>query len=191
MYSAKKRYLVALGIWWALCIAVMLGLGVLVVLPQEERLADLEGQINDVAQRLAHAQEAGKPQTQARVQAEMTELKQRLADFTVRADSASSLTFQIGQLADMIQLKDLTSKRKEGLSQDKLEGFQNLGEVWLEVAFKGDFWQFAQFINRLERHEPVVFVETFNIKRDIRGGQAREAEVSLCFLVQSESMAKL
>jgi len=191
VYSAKKRYLVALGIWWALCIAVMLGLGVLVVLPQEERLADLEGQINDVAQRLAHAQEAGKPQTQARVQAEMTELKQRLADFTVRADSASSLTFQIGQLADMIQLKDLTSKRKEGLSQDKLEGFQNLGEVWLEVAFKGDFWQFAQFINRLERHEPVVFVETFNIKRDIRGGQAREAEVSLCFLVQSESMAKL
>ncbi|HEV58024.1 MAG TPA: hypothetical protein ENN87_11120 [Phycisphaerales bacterium] len=191
MYSAKKRYLVAMGIWWTLCIAVMLGLGVLVVLPQKERLADLANQTHDVAQRLAHAQEAGKPQTQARVQAEMTELKQRLADFTVRADSASSLTFQIGQLADMIQLKDLTSKRKEGLSQDKLEGFRNLGEVWLEVAFKGDFWQFAQFINQLERHEPVVFVETFNIKRDIRGGQAREAEVSLCFLVQSESVAKL
>lgn len=191
MYSAKKKYLVALGIWWALCVAAMVVLGALVVLPQEERLTDLEGQIKDVAQRLAHAQEAGKPQTQARVQAEMEELQQRLADFTVRADSASSLTFQIGQLADTIQLKDLTSKRKEGLSQEKLEGFQNLGEVWLEVAFKGDFWQFAQFINQLERHEPVVFIETFNIQRDIRGGQAREAEVSLCFLVQSESVAKL
>jgi hypothetical protein len=191
VHSTKKRYLATLGIWWAVCAGVMLVLGVLVVMPQEERLTDLEGQINEVAQRLAHAQEAGKPQTQARVQAEMAELQQRLADFTVQTDSASSLTFQIGQVADTIQLKELTSKRREGLSQEKLEGFQNLGEVWLEVAFKGDFWQFAQFINRLERHEPVVFVETFHIQRDARGGQAREAEVSLCFLVQSESVAQL
>ena len=191
MRSAKKKYLIALGIWCAVCVAVLLGTAVLVILPQEERLADLQGQVDEVAQRLANAQNAAKPETKARLHAELTTLRDRLCDFTVDSEAAASLTFQIGQLADAIQVGGLTSKRKEGFSQDKLEGFQLLGEIWLDVSFQGDFSQFAQFINRLERHRPVVFVEKFNIERDPHEAHIKEVEVSLCFLVQSKPVAKL
>jgi len=190
MHPARKKYLIALGAWWGLCLVGAVALGVVVVLPQENQRAALQKQLDETAERLRHVEAAASPKARARMQAELDALRQRLNAFAVESNSTTALTFQIGQLAEAAQIQGLTSKRKEGLSREKLEGFQALGEVWFDMEFKGNFWQFAQFINQLERHQPVVFVETFELDRNPRGGTLQDATISVCFMVRSEPVAK-
>ena len=158
--------------------------------PQEHKLQTLQRQISETEEQLQNVHLARNPKTLQRLQERLEETRNRLGEFVVSLDSAAALNFQIGQLANEVELQDLTSERKEGLSQDVLEGYPNLGEVWFELDFETNFPRFAEFINLLERHRPVVFVEKFNIKQKSQNPKIKDVQLTLCFFIESREVAK-
>jgi hypothetical protein len=56
----------------------------------------------------------------------------------------------------------------------------------IDVRFTGSFLQFAAFLNMLERHRPVVFVDKFEIKRSQQDSLSHKVRMNLAVLVRSQ-----
>ena len=65
-----------------------------------------------------------------------------------------------------------------------------VGENQIDVFFEGTFNQFAAFLNSLERHEPVIFVEQFKISRDLRDDTRNKVTMTLSVLVNQPQDAE-
>ncbi|MBN1819021.1 MAG: hypothetical protein JW828_16795 [Sedimentisphaerales bacterium] len=157
--------------------------------PQTQRLESLQQQLSETSQRWTEVRQAKTPQAMQRLQDRLEVIQDRLGEFMVSADSDTSVNFQIGRLANELELRNLTSERKEGFSQKVLDGYKNLGEVWMELNFESDFPKFAEFVNQLERHRPVLFVEKFRIEQKPHKPAVKDVQLTLCFFIESREVA--
>jgi hypothetical protein len=83
-------------------------------------------------------------------------------------------------------VSDFTVKTSEqGRVQDTLTA-RNLQENYIETAFTSDFLQFASFLNALERHHPVIFVDRFKISYGDHGGMSNKADMTLSYFVRKK-----
>jgi hypothetical protein len=60
-----------------------------------------------------------------------------------------------------------------------------LGADYIYVSFKGNFNQFARFVNEMERHKPIIFVDKFTITRSDQSGFDNEINMVLAAFVCS------
>jgi hypothetical protein len=176
VYAVASLGLLAAGYAWA-------------ILPQKQHLQSLQNQLTEANERWNEVHQAKAPKTMQRLQDRLEVIRDRLDEFVIPSDSAATLNFQIGQIANELELRNLTSERKEGLSQNVLDGYKNLGEVWLELNFETNFPKFAEFVNLLERHRPIVFVEKFKIEQKAQKPLVKDVQLTLCFFVESKEVA--
>ncbi len=63
---------------------------------------------------------------------------------------------------------------------------KNLQENRIEIAFASNFRQFASFLNALERHQPVIFVDRFKVSRGDQSGTPNKVDMALSFFVRKK-----
>ncbi|MBN1125857.1 MAG: hypothetical protein JXA82_12680 [Sedimentisphaerales bacterium] len=189
LHGKSRTYTVGLLVYGVVSFALLAGGYFLTMHPQKQKLDALKMQLSETNERLSEIRQARSPQTMQRLQDRLEGIRDRLSDFVVSLDSAATLNFQIGQLANELELQNLTSERKEGLSQNVLDGCKHLGEVWLELDFETNFPQFADFINLLERNRPIVFVEKFKIEHKAQNPKIKDVQLTLCFFIESKEVA--
>ena len=185
-----SRYTIVMAAIWAVSAVVLGGGYVLLYLPQQAELLQVTNQCNESQIALEQAQLAGQDQTRVKQQQQFEEVSQLISGFSTQEDSVTELVFEIGRIANELRLSEFSSEDQRQENYPTVGKSKLVSEVWLKVDFEATFEQFAQFLNRLERHDPVVFVEVVSFRRGTRDANEHKASLKLSFLAETEAKNK-
>ena len=182
MRAGSKRYGIITGVYLAVCVAAMGLFYGAVLRPQNRQWAQLHQELTELTEQYDQVQLSRTEQSKARLQERLAAVKKTWQDFVVDPARASALAFQIGQMATDLKVSDFSARRRDSQSQEEMQDYKIIDESWLQIGFRGPFESFAQFINRIERNQPLMFVEEFALKKNQDAAAKPEVEVSLCYM---------
>lgn len=186
MNPIYKKYTTMVALFWVACLLVLLVAYVLALKPQRQVRRDIEDKLAMQKEMLEGALEASNPQTKERFAREVQEYRAKLRDFVTDSDGAANMTFDISRIANEEKVSAFSIKMIGGAQLDSVAQCEYIGENRMEVSFEGNFNQFARFVNALERHRPVVFVDSFSIGRSNFGTGGNHITMSLSVFVEKK-----
>jgi hypothetical protein len=182
--KARNRYLLVLAIAWGPCLLVAAASYAVILRPQLDHRKELEALVASTKERYSRAIEAAKEKDQSRLAGQVESLHDRIGDFVVSLTDAPDLAFKIGELANEAKLTSFGMRPANRNGPDALPDFEHIVEKHVGLTFSGEFSRFAAFLNTLERHHPVLFVETFAISRPMEKDSEPQANMELAVLVE-------
>ena len=164
--KVPKKYLIASGVIWAAYFVLFLVAYMFIVRPQKNVKRLVENRLAEKQQVYESALRAAQEETKIRLNEQIESLQNRLKDFVVEFEDSANLTFDLSQIAEEKKVASFGSKVKSnrGITRNKDE-YKYIHENQINISFTGDWNQFATFLNTLERHRPVIFVDKFTIAR--------------------------
>ena len=160
-----SRYTIVTAAVWAVSVVVLGGGYFLFYAPQQAELLQVNNQCDESQTALGQAQLAAQDEAKAKQKQQCEDVSQFISGFSTHQDSVTELVFEIGRIANELRLSEFSSKDQKQKNYSTVGKSELVSEVWLKVEFQATFEQFAQFLNRLECHDPVVFVEEVLFQR--------------------------
>jgi hypothetical protein len=158
---ANRQVPVGLIAVWGLCLAALLVGHFVLVAPRGRAVADSQARIEQAVERFALLRKARSQPEQDRLAAEQQELERRLADYVFTAEQVSELDFELRRLAEKNNLREFSSRHVRTTPKVGPVQLKKIVQRDLLLSFKSTFSEFLQFVNELERHSPIVIVDTF------------------------------
>lgn len=160
-----KKNVMTVALIWAGCFILLFLVFMLVIVPQSKSKGIIEKELADKKQQYLFALESSKEGTKIQLKKRIEQLQNRLGDFVVDFEDSANLTFDIGRIASEQGLAAFSVRTKGQSGVTEIPNCNYIGENYLDISFTGQFNQFAVFLNTLERHRPVIFVDAFTITR--------------------------
>lgn len=159
--------------------------------PQDANLKNIDKQIVQNEDEYKLAQIASKADTQERISGEISTLQNKLDEFVLNYKSSADLTFDISQIANECGLSSFNVKSKDlQIIADSTDP-NNIFEKHIKVSFVAGFHEFAVFLNSLERHKPVLFVNEFMLNSQNKDSGTYLVTLDLAALVQKQQVAEV
>jgi len=179
MDPAYKRYFKTVALIWGFCLAVLALVYVFVVMPQEETINKIEGQLAGGKIEYHIFKNAASTKAKTELTSQINELKSQLSDFVTEFDDISGVIFGIGQVVNGMNVGSFASRGGTVESSVEIPNCEHLGQIFFRMEFTASFNLFAQVINTLERHKPIVFVNKFSIAQSSRNNNAHKVGLTL------------
>lgn len=179
-----KKYFATAAFIWAGCFTLFLFAYMIVLAPQKKTRKQFENQLAEKEKIYNSALKATEEETKILLNEEIENLRKKLNGFVIDFEDSANLTFDISQIANEKKLDSFSIKGKDagGSSAD----LKYLRENQIDVAFTAAFNQFATFVNALERHWPVIFVDSFKITRARQIEQGHKVNMGLAVFVKKQ-----
>ncbi len=183
-----KKYLTTVILTWAGCFILFLFINMLVLAPQKKSKTQIEKQLAEKKQEYDYAIKASQEGTKTQLNEQIEGLRNTLKGFAVNPEESADLIFDISQIADEKELAAFSIKAKDDRTGEGLEipNCSHIYENLIDISFTAGFNQFAAFLNALERHRPVIFVDSFKITRSIQGDLGHQVDMSLAVFVKKQ-----
>jgi Tfp pilus assembly protein PilO len=179
--KTNRKYLMTAGLVWAACFGVFLLAYIFVLGPQKNYKKSIENKLAERKQVYKSALRAAQEETKVQLNKQIERLRNRLKDFVVDFEDATNLTFDISQIANEKKVDSFSIKSKDSRGFTAIPDCSHIFENNIDISFTGGFNQFATFLNALERHRPVLFIDKFLITRS--GQEDAEYQVGLNVVV--------
>jgi len=163
--KTHKKYLMTSGVIWAACFVVFLLVYIVVLGPQKKHEKRIENKLTESKQVYESALRAARKETKIRLNEQIERLQSRVEDFVIDFEDSANLTFDISQIANEKKVASFSIKSKDSRGLSTKSEAKYIREDHIVISFIGGFNQFATFLNALERHRPVLFVDKFSITR--------------------------
>ncbi len=160
-----KKYLIASGLVWAVCLILFIIVYLFVISPQNKQKKHIEGELEKCTQKFEFAQKAAQKETRDRLHTEIEILQDRVKNFVVDSKGAEDLTFDISQIASENKVSAFSVESEDVRAAPGITDSNNISESHIKVSFTAGFNEFAGFLNSLERHRPILFVSEFTLIR--------------------------
>lgn len=159
----------------------MLSLFAYIVLlaPQQKIKKTVESQLGDITKKYNSALTADQEDTKKKKNEEIEKLLDTVRKFAYEVEDSANLTFDISQIANDKKVNSFSIKIQEDIRGAQKSDLKYIQESNIDIGFAGDFNQFATFLNALERHQPVVFVDNFKITRSTLEDSNHKANMRL------------
>ena len=184
--KTHKKYLTTAGLIWAACFVVFLLAYMLVLGPQKNYKNNIENEIAERKQAYESALRAAQKETKIRLNEQIERLQSRLEDFVIDFEDSANLTFDISQIANEKKVASFSIKGKDRRGPSIKSEAKYICENHIVISFIGDFNQFATFLNALERHRPVIFVDKFTITRSGQDSSVYRVTLNVAALVKKQ-----
>ncbi|MHC4640203.1 MAG: GspMb/PilO family protein [Planctomycetota bacterium] len=184
--KTHKKYLTIVGLIWAGCFILFLFSYIILLSPQLKHKKTVETKLAEVKQKHDSAVKATQEEAKIKTNEKINELRDRIKDFVITFEDAANLTFDISQVANEKKVGSFNIKMEENSKGTKDLGLKYLSENQIDIGFEGDFIQFATFLNALERHRPVVFVDNFKIMRSAMDDSNHRVLMKLSVFVRKQ-----
>lgn len=184
LIEMNKKYLTKAAIVWAACLVLFLLAYIMVIRPQHVREKRLDKDLTEKKRLYERAQRAAEETTRAQLNEQIKQLRERLHDFVIDFEDSANLTFDIGQIATEKKVASFSVKGKEKRTTAAVPDCNAISENHMDVAFVSGFYQFATFVNALERHKPVLFINEFAITRSNQNDSAYEVTLDVAAFVK-------
>jgi len=189
--KTHKKYLMTAGLIWAACSVVLLLAYMLVLGPQKNYKNRIENKLAEKKQVYESALRAAQKETKIRLNEQIERLQSRLKDFVTDFEDSANLTFDISQIANEKKVASFSSKVKKSRAPLTTPDYKYIYENHIVISFVGDFNQFATFMNALERHRPIIFVDKFTIIRSGRDNSVYQVSLNVAALVKKQQSERL
>ena len=186
MKPIYKRKLLTGALAWAGCLVLFFMIYMFVLSPQKKTKRQFEKQLAERKQVYSLAQKASKKQVQIQLNEQIEKLRNKLNDFSIDFKDSANLIFDIGQIASEKKLASFSIKGKEDRRNSKIPNCDGISEYRIDVKFTSSFNQFAAFLNALERHRPVVFIDDFTITRSKHDDSNPKVSMNLSVFVTKQ-----
>lgn len=191
-FTEYKTYLKRAGIVWMLSLVLCLLAYMFGLRPQNDGIKRLERSIEEQKQVYAAARRAAQEQNRIQLSEHIDRLRDKLGDFVINSDELTDLTFDISQMADRENLASFSvtprSKqggRRRGAARKEVEA-RSISENLIDIKFTAGFHQFAAFMNALERNNPILFVDAFEIIRSSQNESVYQATLDVTAFVKKQ-----
>lgn len=184
MKPIYKKYFKTIGLMWSGWFVVLMLVYLLAVGPKMRMRHRLAQEAAAKQQIFLSAYEAAQEGTKARLSAELEDLRSRLGDFVIDTGDSSDLTFDISQIAQEKKVGSFSIRGKKGHVETEIPDCEQIEENYVSIDFIAQFNQFAAFLNSLERHRPVVFVEGFTISQSKKEQPGHDVNMQLAVFVR-------
>ena len=188
--KALKKNLKISAVIWATCLVLFVLIYILVLGPQNRARKRLEGEFDEKKQTYEFAQNAAREETQNRLLEQIGVLRKDLGVFITDIENSADLIFDISRIAREKNVASLNvEKEKERLGSDK-DLAKNISESRINISFTAGFSQFAAFLNALERHQPVLFVDEFKLVQSNQNESAYQVDIDVAALIKKQQDSK-
>ena len=181
-----RAYLIRTGIAWAVCLVLFVLAYMFILGPQRSSRKRLENTLKETKQQYEMAQVAAQEQTKIRLNEQIESLQGTIKDFVVDFEDSANLTFDIGQIADEERVNSFSIKSDDKQSVSEIPDCNTICENHIDISFIAGFNQFATFVNALERHQPVLFVNEFTISRSKKGQSNYQVSLDVAAFVKKQ-----
>ena len=189
--KTHRKYLTTAGLIWAACFAVFLLAYIVMLGPQRNYEKSIENKLTERKQVYESALRAAQKETKIRLNEQIERLQSRLEDFVIDFEDSANLTFDISQIANEKKVASFSIKSKDSRGPSTISETKYIRENHLVISFIGDFNQFATFLNALERHRPVIFVDKFAITRSGQDNSVYKVTLNVAALVKKQQSERL
>jgi hypothetical protein len=185
MNLTLKKYLVAAVLTWASSVAVASLVYAVFIAPQNRCRKQLARQLAEKQELYEEALTATLSVARKQMEDELLRMREKFDDFAVEVDKLAHLTFDISRIASEHSLASFTIKDTGDWKNSSVPGCDHIAVNHIDLTFAGTFGQFATFLNALERHRPVVFIDRFSITRGAKGSAGHAVSLKLAVLVKA------
>jgi hypothetical protein len=186
MNSLYKKYLTTVALVWSGCLVAFLLANVLVLAPQRQLKQQLRKELAEKKQMCETVLKLSQQDSQLKLKEQTRQLQLCLKDLLVTSDNSGDLTFDISRIAGEKKVSSFSIKTKDGAGGTAIPNCDYIRENRIDVGFTSGFAQFAAFLNALERHQPVVFVDKFTIVRSDENPSGHQVTMELAVLVRKQ-----
>jgi hypothetical protein len=181
-----KKYLIRTAVAWAACLALFVLAYTFVLGPHKSNRKRLESTLAEKKQIYELAQRAAQEQTKIRLNEEIENLQGKLKDFVLDFEDSDNLTFDIGRIANEEKVASFSIKNKDKQGLSEIPDCNSICENHIDISFIAGFNEFATFVNALERHQPVLFVNEFTISRSNKGQATYQVSLDVAAFVKKQ-----
>lgn len=186
MKSIYRKYFAVLALMWIGCFVLFLFVYMFVLTPQKKTKKQIQKQLDEKKQMYDAAQRAAQEETKIRLNERVEHLRNELKNFAIDFENSADLTFDISQIANEKKVDSFSIRTKDDRRGSALPNSDYISENHIDVSFTAGFNQFATFLNALERHRPVVFVDKFTITRSRQGDSGHQVKMKLAVFVRKQ-----
>ena len=158
----------------------------LVLEPQKSGRKRLESTLAEKKELYEFAQRAAQEQTKILLDEQIEGLRDILKDFVVDPEDSANLTFDIGRIANEENVSSFSIKNNDKQGILEIPDCNSICENHIDISFIAGFNQFATFVNALERHQPVLFVNEFTISRSNKGESIYQVSLDIAAFVRKQ-----
>ena len=188
MKPIYRKYFTTVGLIWAGCFVLFLCVYILVLVPQEKSKKYIEKQLAEKKQVYNSVLKIAQEETKIRLNKQIESLRNKLEAFVIDFEDSANLTFDISQIAKEKNVSSFSIRTKNTRKDSAIPNSNYISENRFDISFTANFNQFATFLNALERHRPIVFVDKFTITRPItrpkQDNSGHEVNMSLAVFVR-------
>jgi len=181
-----RKYLTRAAIVWAACLVLFILAYILVLGPQKSSRKHFESTLAEKKDLYEFAQRATQEQTKIRLNEQIEGLRETLKDFVVDLEDSANLTFDIGRIANEEDVSSFSIKSNDKQGISEIPDCNSICENHIDISFIAGFNQFATFVNALERHQPVLFVNKFTMTRSNKGESAYQVSLDIAAFVKKQ-----
>lgn len=178
-----RRYLTTAALIWAACFTLLFFIYVLVLGPQKGNQKQVENKLTERKQMYESALKATQEETKIQLNGQIERLQDRLRDFVIDFEDSANLTFDISRIAGEKRLASFSIKSRDNNELSAIPNCDQICENHIDISFTAGFRQFATFLNTLERHRPVLFVDRFTVISG-RGDSDPQVNVNLVVFIR-------
>jgi Tfp pilus assembly protein PilO len=172
---------------WTVCLVVFAAVYLFVISPRLKVKEKLVKEATAKRQLYETAVDAANEESKKKLAGEVDQMKSRLSEYITEFDDSANVTFEIGRIASEKQLGSFTVKTTDQAKNSDQLASKNIQENLIQISFESDFRQFAMFLNTLERHHPVVFVDRFKLSRGGVSGAGNSVDMDLSIFVRKRT----
>ncbi|OHB44794.1 MAG: hypothetical protein A2178_01270 [Planctomycetes bacterium GWC2_49_10] len=165
MQAIYRKYIATVTvIWTAALILFVLGY-MFILIPKDKEVQSQREALNAKEFELKRAIDADSNESRTKLAEEFGNLSERAANYVLSIEAASKLAFDIGQIASELEVKEFSCSVNNNYNDmlNIIPDCKSISVMYLGVNFNSSFNKLAQFINRLERSRPAIFVDKFDI----------------------------
>jgi hypothetical protein len=191
MKANYKKFLLMLALLWGGASMVLSGTYMFLMLPQQKESELLGKQLMEKRLRYNLSKAADSEQARVQLSEKVNELTEQLDTFAAKVEDLDSLWFSVSRIAGEIGVDGFQVRGRDNESYSLIPNCYNIGVASMEVDFTGSFTKFAKFVNRLERYNPVVFIDGFTIIRPTQENSVPKSKLFLSVFVRVPAKDRL
>ena len=181
-----RKYLVATGLTWAACLVLFALAYMLLLRPLTVGEKRLEDRLAEKKRVYESVLTASRTETKMRINKEIERFRNELGAFVVDFEDSANLTFDISQIATEKEVASFSVKSRDDHEVLTIPNCTRICENRIDIGFGAGFNQFAAFLNALERHRPVLFIDTFTLTSSKQDGPDYQVTLKVAVLVRKQ-----
>ena len=155
---------------WVLCLGALIAVHVSLVVPRGRAVAASRTETDATAEWFTSLKNARSEKEQARLATDREEMERRFANYVFTTEQLSQLDFELRALSEQNHLTNFSARHVRTTNKVGAIELKRIAQREMILSFNCTFPDMLRFINELERHYPVLIVDSFTPSTAVEKG---------------------